>query len=554
MKQKIALLSNVNMNYAIRMLSQNYEVYQAEGYGNELGLLLNPESSYQKFDPSVTFLVIDLMELLEHNLSSDGSTVRRWFELFKSSLCPDRIYYLADAYLWGLELEVAADPNQKRRLESLWQEQLAVLTEQNSNVRILPYHHLIEQMGAEHAFSLKMWYLGAILLTNEAQKRLCELIAGKVQLSERTAKKVLLLDLDNTLWGGLAGEAEHSPVVLSEEHSGLAYKNLQRVIYQMQSQGVLLGIVSKNNERDAMEVIAKHPHMVLRPEYFAARRINWEPKHKNIQEIARELNVGTDSIVFWDDSNAERKLVKQMLPEVMVPAFPERPEELAPAMVAIYHEYFEKDIVTIEDREKTNQYHANAKRKELQSSAGDYDSYLQQLDMVLTRRKPQDSMDRLVQLINKTNQFNLTGKRTQRKQMQQFLREDTRRIYLYQVADCFGDSGIVAAAVVVIPENAAMDSTPSFPVLEVFVMSCRVMGRGVEIAMVEDIEEQLQQEGFKGLEARYCKSAKNAPVELLFEQLGYQVTDKQEDGSKEYRILFENRPERKYFVRRETVI
>ena len=144
--------------------------------------------------------------------------------------------------------------------------------------------------------------MGKILHTNEAQKRIAENISHCVQLVTRVSKKVLLLDLDNTLWGGIAGEHEHTPIVLSEDHAGLAYKNLQRVISLMKNAGVVLGVVSKNNEDDALELIRNHPHMVLREEDFAVKKINWESKHINIQKIAEELNLGLDSFVFFDDN------------------------------------------------------------------------------------------------------------------------------------------------------------------------------------------------------------------------------------------------------------
>lgn len=237
--QKIALLSNVNMDFVIRMLQKHVEIYRAEGYGNELGILTNPSSSYHVFEPDITFLVMDLMELLEHEL--DKETAKRriedWFAVVDSQLKPGKIYYISDAYLWGPELAVIWDVGRKAALEGIWQKKLEELCESHGNVRIFPYHHMVEVLGEKSTFSLKMWYLGKILLSNEAQRNLCELITEKVAEEMRTPKKVLILDLDHTLWGGLAGEANHTPVELSEEHVGLAYKNLQRVILQMQRQG-----------------------------------------------------------------------------------------------------------------------------------------------------------------------------------------------------------------------------------------------------------------------------------------------------------------------------
>lgn len=559
MKQRIAILSNVNMNFTIRKLKTEYEVYETEGFGNELGLMLDGESSYQDFAPQVTFLVTDLMELLEHETADAERKVERWLDTLKRAVRDDRVYYVSDGYLWGPVLNVDHDSGMKITVENIWQDGLERLCKEKSNVHILPYRHMIEKMGEDNAFSLKLWYMGGILLTNEAQKRLCELIAHKLSLLERTSKKVLLLDLDNTLWGGLAGEADHTEVVLGADHLGLAYKNLQRVILKMQEQGVLLGIVSKNNEGDAMKILKGHPHNLLRPECFAAYRINWEPKHENIRQIAAELNLGLDSFVFWDDSVAERELIKEMLPQVTVPDFPDRPEVLAETMTEIYREYFEKDVITSEDREKTSQYAANAERSRLKEAAGDYDSYLRDLEIVISRADVKENEARLIQLVNKTNQFNLTGKRYDTAQMQAVLADSDRRVWMYRVSDRFGDSGIVAAAIVnvagadivksAVTDNAAGNKAQlGLPRLEVFVMSCRVMGRRIEYAIVEDIEDCLVREGYGGLAAEYVKTERNAPVETLFEKLGYEAAGVKADGSREYRILAGNRPKRNYYA------
>lgn len=520
--KKLALLSNVNMDYVIRLIRKRAQIWPGEGYGNELGMMTNPASSYNAYKPDITFLVLDIMELLEHDLDPEAAEKRvdAWFAVFGGALLPERLYYISDACLWGPELAVLAEPGRKTVLEQIWQQRLEELCASRGNVRILPYHQLLEKLGEETAFSEKMWYMGRIPLGNEAQRRLCKLILDKVKTECRTPKKVLLLDLDNTLWGGLTGEREHTPVELSEEHGGLAYKNEQRVLLQMQKQGVLLGIVSKNNEADALAILEGHPHMVLKPEAFAIRRINWRQKHENILEIARELNLGLDSFVFWDDSPQERQLVKELLPQVEVPDFPERKEDLPSAMAEIYHKYFEKPLVTKEDLSRTAQYAANTARKELQASAGSFGEYLRQLEIKAVRVDPKAHMDRLIQLMNKTNQFNMTTRRYTTGEMARLLEDPGRKIFLYRVSDRFGDNGIVAAAIT--------DLRGNVPVLTDFCMSCRVMGRHIEDALVEDMEKDLGEKGFGRLRALFLPTAKNHPAADLYERLGYRRLTEEE--------------------------
>lgn len=542
---KIALLSNVNMTFIIRMLKKEISVYESEGYGNELGTLMNPASSYHDFAPEITFLVMDLMELLEHELDMETARVRvkNWFDSLEGTLREDSIYYISDAYLWGAELAVLYDCGRKASLEQIWLSRLEECCAAHRNVRIFPYHHMIEEMGEVNAFSLKMWYMGKAVLGSEAQKKLCQIVLNKVELEKRVPKKVLLLDLDNTLWGGLAGEADHTPIVLSEDHSGLAYKNLQRVILQMQKQGVLLGIVSKNNEEDADGILSDHPHMVLRPQCFAVKKVNWKPKHENIREIAEELNLGLDSFVFFDDNPTERQLIKDMLPEVEVPDFPDRTEHLAPAMVEIYQKYFAKASVTNEDLEKTEQYAANARRNELKGNAGSFEEYLEQLAITMERMEPKERIERLTQLVNKTNQFNLTTRRYTQAQMQAVLETEAKHVYLYRVTDRFGDNGVVAAVIADLSGETAE--------VEEFAMSCRVMGKNIEYAIMDDVEQDLRALGVKTLRGKYLPTAKNKPVAGLYEQLGYEKTGDLPEGGAEYELELAKAPKRVYYVQKK---
>lgn len=541
---KIAVLSNVNMNVLIRLLTKetDIKVYEPEGYGNELGLLYDKASSYHTFDAYVTFLLMDLMELIGGETEPDiaAKKIHTWFGQLSEALESGKVYYISDAYLWGYGPETSGDYALRRRIENIWMECLDKLMESHNNVRAFPYAHMIEQMGEENAFSKKMWYMGKILLSNDAQKRLCTLLTHKAALETRTPKKILFLDLDNTLWGGLAGENDISPINLSEDHSGLAYKNLQRVISQMQKQGVLLGIISKNNPRDALDIIEKHPHMVLRSDSFAVKKINWDSKDKNIADACTELNIGVDSAVFFDDSPSERELVRNMLPDVAVPDFPDRPEDLAEAMTEIYHNYFEKAFVTAEDRNKTKQYAQNAERNEFLRKAGSFDDYLKGLEIRLIRENPKVYAERFLQLVNKTNQFNLTTVRYTADRLAEVFENPSKKAFLYRVTDKFGDSGQVAALIVDVAGNV--------PVVEEFVMSCRVMGKHIEHAIITDVERRLSEDGFKKVRGIYIPTAKNTPAAKLYDELGYIKCEDRMDGGTEYEIEIDKAPKRVYYV------
>lgn len=544
---RIALLSNVNMDPVNRLLrgSSELEIYHTQGYGNELGALINRESPLNAFQPQELFLVIDVMEVIGHELDDAAAKekISEWFALFESSIKDDVVYYVSDAYLYGKELEVCSDKALKAKIECIWGKMLRQLMDKHTFVRCLPYHHIIEDLGERNAFSDKMWYLGKILHSADFHRQLADIIIRQVDIDTRYAKKVLILDLDNTLWRGLAGEHDHTPIVLSDDKAGLAYKNFQRVIQQMQRAGVILCVVSKNNMDDAMEIIKNHPHMVLRESDFSVLKINWENKQDNISQIAKELNLGMDSFVFIDDNPAERKLIRDTLPEVVVPDFPEHPEDLPGFMADIYHKYFEKSAVTEEDRKKTEQYRANKERSELQSKSADFNSYLEGLDMKLIRVSPIKHTERLCQLMNKTNQFNLTTRRFTSQDIINLMQEKDAEIFLYQVTDKFGDNGIVAAAIVEYGDNA---------VITEFTMSCRVMGRHIENAVIEDMEDAARDRGFQKLNAIYIPTQKNQPVEGLYPSVGYRTTTRREDGTTEFEIDLNERLTRDYRLARSS--
>lgn len=544
MSRKTAILSNINISPLVRELKNDslIEVYEPEGYGNELGYLLNPNSSYHVFGPEATFIWMDVAEYLGHETDVENAKarIRQWFGTFLACLKSEVSYFVSDVHWWGNEILVGENKLNQKQIEYIWMQELQKVCKENSNVYSLSYACIIEEIGVRNAYSSKMWYMGKIAHTQAVFEQMAVEVRRKVTLLSRVPKKVLVLDLDNTLWGGLAGEHDVHPIVLSEDHKGLAYKNLQRVILQMKKSGVMLAICSKNNREDAMEILQNHPHMVLRPENFVAMEINWERKPDNLRKIAQTLNVGLDSFVFFDDSDVEREMVEKMLPEVTVAQFPAKAENLAEGMLDIYRSYFEVLKITEEDREKTALYFANTKRQELQNSVTDFRGYLRELEMQIVWENPGNNKERLLQLVNKTNQFNLTTKRYEAAELEKVLENDQKQVYLYRVTDKFGDNGIVGVVIV--------DTTKETPLIEEFTMSCRVMGRQIEDYVLDYVEEDIKKMGFHTLEALYIPTAKNGPVEKLYDRMGYEIIE-ESAAQKRYRLELECKPAREFFVK-----
>lgn len=527
--KKIALLSNINMDPVVAQLREEYEVLTAAGYGNIFEELLQPSSPVCDSGTEAVFILTDIQQLCLEYADPDGwrEAVDGWFAAFEGCIRREQTYFIADADCREEWFTINRKEFAQQDLEQLWYERLKGTCLERPNVHIFPYKKLAARIGKERFYSRKLWYLGRIAHSAEGRNALAEEIGRSVKMLE-TPKKALLLDLDNTLWGGVVGEAGPEGIVLSDEKKGLVYKTLQRVIKRMKETGVILGIVSKNNEADAMDVIRHHPHMILREEDFSVFQINWEPKDVNIREAAAELNIGTDSIVFFDDSPAERELVRSMLPEVETPDFPEAAEQLPEALTRIFETYFEKWVYTAEDAEKTRQYRANAKRNELKKSAVDYGEYIRSLEIRIDRVDPAEHKDRLLQLIQKTNQFNLTSVRLSAQELERMLEDGRHVFFLYEVSDRFGNNGITAAVAAAL-EDAPEGTEPGREAavktarIEEFILSCRIMGRRIEYTILEQVERELFEKGVGCIYGRYVFTQKSRPAESFYESAGYEL-------------------------------
>ncbi len=536
-EQKIALLSNVNMEPIAALAKQ--KVITANGYGSVFEELMRPDATLYTEAVEQVFVLIDICELLVNceekgrkPATADASKEQlqggatweimqqemdAWFSDFQACRKDNLTYFISDVDCRNEWFWINTDGIRAQDVEGYWYERLRECTRRFSNVHIFPLKQIVHRLGRAESYMDMMWYLGRIPYGTAAREAIVKEMEHCSQMLG-TPKKVLLLDLDNTLWGGVAGEGElkgAANIQLGNEKTGLIYKDLQRVIKGMKNCGVVLGIVSKNNIEDVMPIIQEHPHMILRETDFAIQKINWESKDQNIREIAAELNLGTDSFVFFDDNAAERELVKSSLPEVVVPDFPTRVEKLPETMVQIFHTYFEKWVYTTEDAEKTEQYRANAKRKELEATQTDYADFLRRLEICVERVDAVENRERLLQLLNKTNQFNLTTTRYTEAELDEILKDKEHyNVYLFQVSDRFGNNGITAAVIVHMGERAEVES---------FVMSCRIMGRKIEHMILDYVVTDVQHCGYNELWGRYVFTKKSKPVEHFYEDAKFQL-------------------------------
>jgi FkbH-like protein len=371
----------------------------------------------------------------------------------------------------------------------------------SGRVVALDWEWQVRALAAASLHDPRLWYLARMRLSQGGLAALAELIACHAAATRGAACKVAAVDLDGVMWGGVVGEAGLRGIELGEEGVGLAFQDFQRELLRLRDIGILLALCSKNNPEDANEVFERHPAMVLRREHFSAERVNWQDKATNLREIAAELGVSLDTFVFLDDSAIEREWVRQALPEVVVPELPEDPVE-RPAMLRATRG-FRRLALTDADRGRAAAYHAERDRRTLSAAASSFEEFLASLEQQATIEPVCDaSLARAAQLCQRTNQFNLTTRRYDAAELERMLGEDGVELYTLAVSDRFGDSGITGLAILRLADEQAE--------IDTFLMSCRILGRRLEDALLAFLAERASASGAHSLIGRFEPTAKNA--------------------------------------------
>jgi len=388
---------------------------------------------------------------------------------------------------------------------------LAELAQQSAQVRLLDTQAVLST-GSEPWYSAERWFRYKIWRSGEAEMRTAASLASIVGALFGRTRKVLVLDLDNTLWGGVIGDDGVDRIVIGRETPRAeAYTAFQEYCLTLRRRGVLLAVCSKNDEAVARSGF-DHPDSVLKVSDFAAFRANWNPKSENLVSIATELRLGLDSFVFVDDNPAERHLVAQQLPMVAVPELGSDPSDYA--RITDEGRYFEPISISDEDVQRAALYAANAVRSSTESAFANYDEYLQSLEMMAEIDAFQPVyLERIAQLINKTNQFNLTTRRYTLAEVEQMAGR-TDHVTLYgRLADRFGDNGLVSIIVGRVVEQTLL--------VELWLMSCRVLKRGFEHAMFDALVDRAHAVGCRSITGVFIPSEKNGMVSDHYASLGF---------------------------------
>ncbi len=393
---------------------------------------------------------------------------------------------------------------------------------------LLDVAHLAELVGLADWHDDTLWNLAKLPFASAFVPLYADHVGRLLAALRGKSKKCLILDLDNTVWGGVIGDDGLDGIALGQGNAtGEAHLHVQRAALMLRERGVVLAVSSKNDDAIARLPFREHPDMLLREQHLAVFQANWKDKASNIQAIAQELSLGLDAMVFLDDNPVERDLVRRLLPQVAVPELPTDPALYARTLLAAG--YFEAVTFSQEDRERAEQYQANARRVALQQQAGDIDAYLASLDMLMTL-KPFDAAGRarIAQLINKSNQFNLTTRRYTEADISRIEQEPDAFTLQVRLKDALGDNGMISVLICRrIGESWDIDT---------WLMSCRVLGRKVEAALLTELIREAQARGIRKLLGSYLPTAKNALVRDHYRALGFRLIEEMADGATRWEL------------------
>jgi FkbH-like protein len=539
---KVALLSSftidplgIYIDIKSRLIHLSPEVYVApfNQYQQEI---FDENSGLYAFKPDIIILAVHAEVLLNENFISDFVKLTNLKQLQKEILnhfqsILSMLTSKTDALVLVNNFIVPVftpfgilDNKVETGLRGFFHElnqRLVEIYRKSRQVYVVDLEDAASKHGKSRYTDPKLYYRGFFLFSESFLPVVADKYMGYIKALKNLTRKCIVLDLDNVLWGGIIGEDGIEGIKLGVDSPGNAYKDFQRVLLSYYNRGILLAVNSKNNPEDAMKVISEHPHMLLREKHFAAIKINWQNKVQNMIEVAKEINIGLDGLVFIDDNPREREQVKQVLPQVLVIDLPSSPFLYRQTLEDIND--FNVLALTEEDKMRGEMYLARKKREELRESISSLEDFLKSLEMkVVIRPANEMSMQRIVRMVNKTNQFNLTTRRytdveigKMKGAVEEFM------IYSMQVSDRLGDEGIVGVAIV--------RKEPEMWTLDTFLLSCRVIGRKVETAFLAKIVADAKKQGVSMLVGEYIPTKKNVPVKSFYADHGF--TELEREGN-----------------------
>jgi len=529
---RIALLGSFTLNGFKETLSVKCReagiiaLFYVGDYNQYVQGFANEGSSFYKFRPDITFLLVDTRSVFgDLYLNPYGVSALKRKEAAER-VCSNMSGLIKKFLKHGSGMLVMnnfevpvyspigiTEPKERfgyiemvRKLNSLVREFNRI-----SAVFTFDYDSFASEIGKYNVVDDKMFYLADMRVAPNIIPHLCGEYMRYVKALASLARKCIVLDMDNTLWGGIVGEEGFEGIKLGPAAPGNAYMDFQKRLLALFNRGVILAINSNNNREDAMKVLQKHPYMVLRERHFASIKINWESKVTNLVEIAKDINITLDSIIFLEDDKRTRHVVREALPQVLCPDIPEDASDYSRFITGL------KDIdvlqITPEDKRRGALYVSERERKESRSTFRDLSRYLKHLDVVVRIRSANRfNIPRISQLTLRTNQFNFSTKRYNEKTVERFILDKAYSVYCVDVKDKYGDYGITGALIIQQDKKKWR--------IDTYLLSCRVLGRNIEEAVIGAVIGKAVKEGVEEVNISYSKTGKNMPVFIFLKENG----------------------------------
>ncbi len=550
---KLAILGSsttVHLAAPIRVaaLRRNIHLTVHEGeYGQYLPELADTNSELRRFQPDIVLLALDARHVTAGlDGADDAAQAQAALDEMRARIA--QCWRLAREELGATVIQQTILPTlppllggNEQRLHGSPARMIARLNAalrddaDAASVHLLTIDEAAASDGVQEWHDPVLWHRAKQEVTPVAAPVYGDLVGRLIAALQGRAAKCLVLDLDNTCWGGVIGDDGLEGIAIGQGSAlGEAHLAVQAYARALAGRGVILAVCSKNDEANALAPFERHPEMLLRQGDISCFVANWDDKPTNLRRIASTLNIGLDSLVFLDDNPFERNLVRAALPEVAVPEVPDDEPALMPGLLAAAG-YFESVAITDDDRARAAQYAANRERAALESSVTDVAAYLRSLEMrLIWRRFDRIGLGRIVQLINKTNQFNLTTRRVTEAEVLEVMADPRAFGLQLRLLDRFGDNGIIAIVI------GRLDEPGGACLIDTWLMSCRVLGRGVEAATLALAASQARALGAAALIGEYRPTAKNGMVAGHYERLGFTRVAELEDGGHLARLALDS--------------
>lgn len=404
-----------------------------------------------------------------------------------------------------------------------------------SNVSIINIDKIFALIGFNQSIDYRFYHSSKAPYTFAFLKNYVSAIEPVILRNSGKLKKAIIFDCDNTLWKGVIGEDGIDGIDMSPSSNlGKFFHLVQRIAVFLSKRGVIIGLCSKNNENDVLEVLRNHKDIILKEEHIVIKKVNWDDKVSNLREIASDLNVGLDSMIFVDDSNFEINLINEKVPEILTIQVPIVLSDYPDILLRNIYSYFNL-VLNSDDARKTEMYKQQFEREKNKTTFNSIEDYLASLEIELTVVKNDKSfIPRIAQLTQKTNQFNLTTHRYTESKVEYFTSDNKHVVYAMFVKDKFGDNGLTGVCIVKEDENNSKNV-----ILDSFLMSCRIIGRNIEFVFIDYIINELANKGYQTLGADYIQSSKNALVENFYDKVGFNIIENT-NGTKKYELKIES--------------